>query len=84
MASLNSFLNALEKGDQIKDFQHAARLFVDNNYELQPRYQHLFAVVFNFTPDAAKLFNSVEKMEIPMLVKQIGLPSFSIDRKSVV
>ena len=82
MASVNSFLNALEKGDQIKDFQHAARLFVDNNYELQPRYQHLFAVVFNFTPDAARLFNSVEKLEIPMLVKQIGLPSFSIDTQT--
>jgi len=82
LASVNSFLNALEKGDQIKDFQHAARLFVDNNYELQPRYQHLFAVVFNFTPDAAQLFNSVEKMEIPMLVKTIDLPSFTVQTET--
>jgi len=82
LASVNTLLNALAKGDQIKDFQHASRLFVDNNYELQPRHQHLFAVVFNFTPDAARLFNSVEKMEIPMLVKTIDLPGFSIQTET--
>ena len=82
MPSVNTFLNALEKGDQIKDFAHASRLFVDNNYELQPRHQHLFAVVFNFTPDAARLFNSVEKMEIPMLVKTIDLPGFNIQTET--
>jgi len=79
LTSVNTVLNALAKGDQIKDFQHASRLFVDNNYELQPRYQNLFAVVFNFTPQAAQMFNSVEKMEIPMLIKTAGLPSFSVD-----
>ena len=79
MTSVNTVLNALAKGDQIKDFQHAARLFVDNNYELQPRYQNLFAVVFNFTPLASKMFNSVEQLEIPMLIKTAGLPSFNVD-----
>jgi len=82
LPSVNTFLKALETGDQIKDFTHASRLFVDNNYELQPRHQHLFAVVFNFTPDAARLFNSVEKMEIPMLVKTIDLPGFSIQTET--
>lgn len=82
MPSVNTFLKALEKGDQIKDAKHASKLFVDNNYELQPRFQHLFAVVFNFTPDAAQLFNSVEKMEIPMLVKTIDLPGFSIQTET--
>jgi hypothetical protein len=53
VASANTILNALAKGDQIKDFQHAARLFVDNNYELQPRFSNLFHVVFNLTPQAA-------------------------------
>ena len=31
MTSVNSILNALSQGDQIKDFQHASRLFIDNN-----------------------------------------------------
>ena len=79
MASVNSTLTALSKGDQIKDFAHAARMFVDNNYELQPRYTHLFHVVFNLTPQAAQLFANQDKLEINMLVKSIDLPSFNID-----
>ena len=79
MVSVNSTLKALGKSDQIKDFAHASRLFVDNNYELQPRYSHLFHVVFNLTPQAAKLFGNQEKLEINMLVKSIDLPSFNMD-----
>ena len=79
VASANTILNALAKGDQIKDFAHASRLFIDNNYELQPRFSNLFHVVFNLTPQAARLFDSVEKMEINMLVKTIDLPTFNID-----
>jgi len=78
---VNAFniLRGLAQGDQIKDFAHAARLFVDNNYELQPRFSNLFHVVFNLTPQAARIFNNVDKMEINMLVKTIDLPTFNID-----
>ena len=79
MTSVNSLLNALSQGDQIKDFQHASRLFIDNNYELQPRYSNLFHVVFNFTPQAASLFDNIDKLEMNMLVKSVDLPSFNID-----
>ena len=82
MASVNSILSALAKGDNVRDYQHAARLFVDNNYELQPRYANLFHVVFNLTAQAARYFNGVEKIEINMLVKSIDLPSFNIDTQT--
>jgi hypothetical protein len=82
VANANTILNALAKGDQIKDFQHASRLFVDNNYELQPRFSNLFHVVFNLTPQAARLFNNVDKLEINMLVKTIDLPTFNIDTQT--
>ena len=82
MASVNSILSALAKGDNVRDYQHAARLFVDNNYELQPRYSNLFHVVFNLTAQAARYFNGVEKIEINMLVKSIDLPSFNIDTQT--
>ena len=82
MTSVNSILSALSKGDNVRDYQHAARLFVDNNYELQPRYANLFHVVFNLTAQAAKYFNGVEKLEINMLVKSIDLPSFNIDTQT--
>ena len=60
MTSVNSLLNALQKGDNVRDYQHAARTFVDNGYELQPRYSNLFHVVFSFTPDAAQLFSGID------------------------
>lgn len=79
MGVINSVLNALEKGDNVRDYAHASRTFVSNTYELQPRYGHLFHVVFSFTPDAAVLFDNVDKLEIPLLVKSVDLPTFSID-----
>jgi hypothetical protein len=82
VASVNSILTALSKGDNVRDYQHGARMFVDNNYELQPRYANLFHVVFNLTAQAAKYFNGVEKIEINMLVKSIDLPSFNIDTQT--
>jgi len=82
VASVNSILSALSKGDNVRDYQHGARLFVDNNYELQPRYSNLFHVVFNLTAQAAGYFNGVEKLEINMLVKSIDLPSFNIDTQT--
>ena len=66
----------------MRDYQHGARMFVDNLYELQPRYSNLFHVVFNLTAQAAKYFNGVEKIEINMLVKSIDLPSFNIDTQT--
>lgn len=63
----------------MRDFKHASRTFVDNNYELQPRHTHLFHVVFSFTPEAATLFDTVSQLEIPILVKSIDLPQYTID-----
>lgn len=79
MASANNVLKALQKGDQIRDFAHAARLFVDNNFALQPRYSCLFHVVFNLTPQAAAAFTNVDQLEINMLVKSASLPSYTFD-----
>ena len=79
MASSNSSLTPLQTTNTMRDFKHASRTFVDNNFELQPRHGHLFHVVFEFTPDASTLFNTVDQLEIPILVKSIDLPQYSID-----
>lgn len=79
MASSNSSLTPLQTTNTVRDFKHASRTFVDNNFELQPRHGHLFHVVFEFTPDASTLFNTVDQLEIPILVKSIDLPQYSID-----
>lgn len=82
MSLINSVLKAFEKGDNFRDYQHASRTFVANNYELQPRYSNLFHVVFNFTPEAARMFDNVTKLEMPMLVKSIGLPTYTINTET--
>jgi len=79
MASVNPLLTGLGSGKSVKDYQHASRTFVDNNYELQPKYSNLFHVVFEFTPEAATLFDTVAQLEIPILVKSIDLPAYTLD-----
>jgi len=79
MASVNPLLTPFNTGDTMRDYTHASRTFVDNNFELQPRHGHLFHVVFEFTAEAQGLFNTVEKLEMPILVKSASLPSYAID-----
>ena len=79
MASVNPNLSPLTTGETVRDYKHASRTFVDNNYELQPRFSHLFHVVFEFTSEAATLFNTVEQLEIPILVKSVDLPTYTVD-----
>ena len=79
MASVNPLLSPLAQGETVRDYKHASRTFVDNNYELQPRHGHLFHVVLEFTAEAQSLFNTVEKLEMPILVKSIDLPTYTID-----
>lgn len=79
MASVNNSLSPLTSGETVRDYKHASRTFVDNNFELQPRHGHLFHVVFEFTAEAATLFNTIDQLEIPILVKSVDLPTYSID-----
>ena len=79
MASVNPSLSPFTTGETMRDYKHASRTFVDNNFELQPRYGYLFHVIFEFTAEAATLFNSVEQLELPILVKSVSLPSYNID-----
>ena len=79
MGIINSVLKALEVGDAVRDYQHASRTFVANEYEFHPRLSNLFHVIFTFTPEASRLFSNIDKLELPILVKSAQLPSFSID-----
>lgn len=79
MASVNPLLNGMTSDKTVRDYKHASKTFVDNNYELQPKYSNLFHVVFEFTPDAATLFDTIQQLEIPILVKSADLPSYTLD-----
>ena len=77
----DGFLKQVTRGDNIKDYQHAARLFVDNNYELSPKYTWLFHVYFDLNPELTSV-NQQKQIEAGMLVKSADLPRFRIDSKT--
>lgn len=81
--SINSFLKEILTGDSIRDYSHGSEAFVSNTFEYQPRYKHLFHVVFNFTPDAipyvSQYLNSNDQGDLHIFVKDVDLPQFAID-----
>lgn len=79
MASVNPLLNGMTSGKTVRDYRHASKTFVDNNYELQPKYSNLFHVVFEFTAEASTLFDTIQQLEIPILVKSAELPGYTMD-----
>ena len=48
MPSINNFLTSFSDGlPGMKDYRHAARLYLDDNYKLLPKQKFLFHVVFD-------------------------------------
>lgn len=76
----NNFLTQLATGDKIKDYQHAARTFVDGLYRLSPKYQNLFHVFIDVNPTIAQL-DPANQIEIGMLAKAVNLPKFTVQNK---
>jgi hypothetical protein len=63
----------------MKDYQHASRLYIDDNYKLMPKQKFLFHVVFN-TDETLFVdgFNANERYELNMLVKSCDLPKYNM------
>lgn len=78
----NKYFNVKPGGPNLKDYQHAARLFTDDDMRLSPKTKFLYHVTFNINTSALSLTNLNFKYrhqnEINMLVKTAELPKFSI------
>lgn len=78
----------------LKDFQHASRLFLDNDYAKSPKVGFLYFVSFNINKDAIlnKEWENKHLQDFGLLVKKVDLPKFRIatetlnqyNRKTVV
>jgi hypothetical protein len=79
----DGFLKQVVRGDQIKDRQHAARLFVDNNFRLAPKSDWIFHVFFDLDQSLTRIKDSMKLVEHGMLVKSVDLPKFSIQSKTL-
>ncbi len=80
MPSINNFLKGFQDGlPGMKDYQHASRLYIDDNFKLMPKQKFLFHVVFN-TDETLFVngFNANERYQLNMLVKQCDLPKYDM------
>lgn len=70
-------------GDQVilKDYKHAANLFNADQFRLAPKSNFLFHVAFGINYGALQNAQLVQRygQEINMMVKNIDLPSFTMD-----
>ena len=78
----DGFLKQVVSGDQIKDRQHAARLFVDNNFRLAPKSDWIFHVFFDLDLSLSNIKDTMKLVEHGMLVKSVDLPKFSVQAKT--
>ena len=81
MPSINNFLTSFSNGlPGMKDYRHAARLYLDDNYKLLPKQKFLFHVVFDIDDLASNArLKQNEKLELNMLVKSADLPKFDMN-----
>jgi hypothetical protein len=78
----------------MKDYQHADRLYVRNNYQRAPKFGFLYFVQFNINPGVIRNTEWLERggRDVGLLVKNADLPKFTLstetmnqyNRKSVV
>jgi hypothetical protein len=67
----------------LKDYEHAAKTFETNGYQLSPRLKFLYHVFFNINtgqiPQLQAAYGSGTVETIGMMVKSIDLPKYKID-----
>jgi hypothetical protein len=86
MPNINNFLAGFSNGlPGMKDYAHASRLYIDDNFKLMPKQKFLFHVVI--TVDDSKFTRALttnEKYELNMLVKSCSLPkyNFNVEEKN--
>ena len=75
----------LKKPTVLRDYRHASRLYVENNYGYAPKVGFLYYVVFNINPAAIPNGEWKEKRsrDIGLLVKKIDLPKFTIANETL-
>ena len=81
MPKINDFLKGFQDGlPGLKDYRHASRLYLDDNFKLAPKQKFLFHVVFNLDEDLfLEKFGPNERIELNMLVKACELPKYGMN-----
>ena len=90
-AFVNFLTGAADGSGNLRSYQHATRLYVDNNYQLTPKAGWIYYVKVNVNPKIKNIItNSALKEEftewlnkyngtVGLLAKTIDLPKFSVE-----
>ena len=80
---MSDIVHGLSTGPNLRDWQHANKIFVGNNYALSPKYSFLFHVRFELNNGAQGVSRlSNEQMDnMSFLVKNVQIPKYSMDTK---
>ena len=83
MPKINDFLKGFQDNlPGMKDFRHASRLYIDDQYKLMPKQKFLFHVVISTDETLFKEggeFTVAEGSELNMLVKSCDLPRYGMN-----
>ena len=81
MPKINDYLKGFQNSlPGMKDFRHASRLYIDDNYKLIPKQKFLFHVIFQTDETLFfKGFNRHESLDFNMLVKACDLPKYNMN-----
>lgn len=79
---MNEILKQIGRGTNVKDYRHASKIYVADNFRLAPKYDFLFHVEFDINPEALSSFTSTSLLEVGMMVKGVNLPKYKIDTKT--
>ena len=77
----NQFLQQMGTGDQIKDYAHASRTFVDGLYRLSPKIGSMYHVFVDVNREVSNIDKN-SQIEIGMMAKSVQLPKFTIQNKT--
>lgn len=81
----NGYLGNGGVGIFFRDWQHAARLYVDDTYRLAPKPKFLFYAVFNIADEAlsTEAFREQNRRELNYLVKKMDLPRYTLNTENL-
>jgi len=77
----NQFLRQLGTGDEIRDWQHASRTFVDSLYRLSPKIGSVYHVFMDLNPVVSQVDQN-SQIELGMMAKSVALPRFTVQTKT--
>ena len=74
-------LQSIAPNQNVRDYQHAARTFIDGLYRLSPKLNNLFHVFIDVNQNLSNI-DQLSQIETGLMAKQVQLPKFTVATKT--